>query len=143
MRHRRDGLSESFLASPEPDPAPEYSVLLIVAGRMQAESFRYQLASRGFQVDLARSVSAGLERLGGGSYDALVLDWQTLEVEYPGPSGTDIWMRLVRDTRAAAKSMGLVALLDSGQSAQTDIEQAGAIRISRGTASEPHALAGP
>jgi len=108
---------------------------------MQGESFRYQLASRGFQVDLARSVSAGLERLGGGSYDALVLDWQTLEVEYPGPSGTDIWMRLVRDTRAAAKSMGLVALLDSGQSAQTDIEQAGAIRISRGTASEPHALA--
>src|SRR5437667_12584966 len=113
MRHRRDGLSESFLASPEPDPAPEYSVLLIVAGRMQAESFRYQLASRGFQVDLAGSVSAGLERVGGGTYDALVLDWQALEVAYPGPSGTDIWRLLVRHPPAPPQRRGPLSLADS------------------------------
>src|SRR6476661_1420185 len=112
MRHRGDDLSESFLAPSEPDPALEYSVLLIVAGRMQGESFRYQLVSRGFEVDLARSASTALERLNGAAYDALVLDWQTLEVEYPGSSGMDTWLRLVRQMRADARLVGLVALLD-------------------------------
>src|SRR2546421_163397 len=58
MRHQWDDLSGSFLAPSEPDPALDCSVLLIVAGRMQGESFRYHLVSRGFEVDLARSVSA-------------------------------------------------------------------------------------
>ena len=145
MRHRGDDLSESFLAPSEPDPALESSVLLIVAGRMQGESFRYQLVSRGFEVDLARSVSAALERL-RAPYDALVLDWQTLEVEYPGAACADTWRRLVGDIRTGvgmgpARCVGLVALLDSEQLAPKEIEQARAIRISRGAASEPHALA--
>ena len=146
MRHRGDDLSESFLAPSVPDPPLEYSVLLIVAGRMQGESFRYQLVSRGFEVDLVRSGSAALDRVRGASYDALVLDWQTLEVEYPGSGCLDIWFRLVRDIRAAAgvepaRSVGLVTLHDSEQSAPKEIDQAGAIRISRGAAFEPHALA--
>jgi transcriptional regulator with GAF, ATPase, and Fis domain len=104
------------------------------------------LVSRGFEVDLARSVSAALERLRTASYDALVLDWQTLEVEFPGPGCADVWFRLVRDIRTGAgvepaRLVGLVALLDSEQSAPKEIEQAGAIRISRGAASEPHTLA--
>src|SRR6476620_7459468 len=57
MRHRGDNLSQSFLTPSDPDPAIESSVLLIVAGRMQGENFRYQLVTRGFEVDLARSVS--------------------------------------------------------------------------------------
>jgi len=138
MRHQWDDLSGSFLAPSEPDPALDCSVLLIVAGRMQGESFRYHLVSRGFEVDLARSVSAARARLNGVSYDALVLDWQTLEVEFPGPSGAETWFRLIKEVGAA---VGLVALLDSDQSAPAEIEQAGAIRISRGAASEPHALA--
>src|SRR5262245_7987453 len=138
MRHQWDDLSGSFLAPSEPDPALDCSVLLIVAGRMQGESFRYHLVSRGFEVDLARSVSAARSRLNGVSYDALVLDWQTLEVEFPGPTGAETWFRLIKEVGAGA---GLVALLDSDQSAPEEIEQAGAIRISRVAASEPHVLA--
>jgi DNA-binding NtrC family response regulator len=138
MRHQWDDLSGSFLAPSEPDPALDCSVLLIVAGRMQGESFRYHLVSRGFEVDLARSVSAALARLNGVSYDALVLDWQTLEVEFPGSTGIETWFRLVKEIGA---SVGLVALLDPDQSAPAEVEQAGAIRISRAAASEPHALA--
>ena len=129
--------------SVEPDPAREYSVLLIVAGRMQGESLRYQLVSRGFEVDLARSVSAGPGAAGQWRpMTRLVLDWQTLEVEYPGPSGWRSgsgWRGEVAGW--SARSVGLVALIDSEQSAPPEIEQAGAIRISRGAASEPHALA--
>src|SRR5882672_9563821 len=122
MRHQWDDLSGSFLAPSEPDPALDCSVLLIVAGRMQGESFRYHLVSRGFEVDLARSVSAALARLNGVAYDAMVLDWQTLEVEYPGASGPETWFRLIREVRATvggepARSVGLVALLDSDHSA--------------------------
>src|SRR5262249_27210148 len=138
MRHQWDDLSGSFLAPSEPDPALDCSVLLIIAGRMQGESFRYHLVSRGFEVDLARSVSAARSRLNGVSYDALVLDWQTLEVEFPGPTGAETWFRLIKEVGAGA---GLVALLDSDQSAPEEIEQAGAIRISRVAASEPHVLA--
>jgi len=138
MRHQWDDLSGSFLAPSEPDPALDCSVLLIVAGRMQGESLRYHLVSRGFEVDLARSVSAARARLNGVSYDALVLDWQTLEVEFPGPSGVETWVRLIKEVGTA---VGLVALLEADQFAPAEIEQAGAIRISRGAASEPHALA--
>jgi transcriptional regulator with GAF, ATPase, and Fis domain len=141
MRNRGNDLSESFLGPAEPDPESEHSVLLIVAGRMQGESLRYQLVSCGFEVDLARSVSSVLERLNGKSYDAVVLDWQTLEVEYPSSNRVEVWLRLVRDCRAQAKAVGLVALLDSEQSAPLEIEQAGAVRISRGAAGEPHSLA--
>ena len=52
MRPRVDDLSESFLAPEDPGGKWEHSVLLIIAGRMQGESLRYQLVSRGFDVDL-------------------------------------------------------------------------------------------
>src|SRR2546428_12866236 len=128
MRNRGEDLSQSFLAPPEPDPESEHSVLLIVAGRMQGESLRYQLQSGGLDVDLVRSVSAGLERLSGASYDAIILDWQTLEVEYTRPSRAEAWFRLAREARFEAKPVGLVALFDSEQSAPAEIEQAAAVR---------------
>jgi DNA-binding NtrC family response regulator len=118
----------------------DYSVLLIVAGRMQGESLRYKLVSRGFEVDVARSVSIGLDRVRNAAYDGLVLDWQTLEVEYPGSARSKAWFELARQLRAAGKPAGVVALSDS-EPPPPEIEQAGAIRISRGAAAEPHALA--
>ncbi|PYT20794.1 MAG: hypothetical protein DMG58_33340, partial [Acidobacteria bacterium] len=150
MRNRADNLTASFLTPTEADPESEHSVLLIVAARMQGESLRYQLESEGFEVDLARSVSAALDRLASAAYDAAVLDWQTLEVEYPGHSRAEGWFRLARELRgtggpgkgpSTVRPVGLVALLESVQSVPPEIEQAGAIVISRGAASEPHAVA--
>ena len=150
MRNRADNLTASFLTPTEADPESEHSVLLIVAARMQGESLRYQLESEGFEVDLARSVSAALDRLASAAYDAAVLDWQTLEVEYPGHSRAEVWFRLARELRgtggpgkgpSTVRPVGLVALLESVQSVPPEIEQAGAIVISRGAASEPHAVA--
>ena len=141
MRNRVDDSTESFLAPEDPGAEWEHSVLLIIAGRMQAESLRYQLLSCGFEVDLARSVSAGLDLVAGGSYDGVVLDWQTLEVEYMGAARNEAWLRLVGGARDAGKPVGLVALLDSEQSPPVEVEQAGAVGISRGSAAEPRALA--
>src|SRR6266700_6038252 len=119
MRNRTDELSTSFLgpaeARVEQNPESEHSVLLIVAARMQGESLRYQLVSQGFEVDLLRSVSAALDRLAGASYDAVVVDWQTLEVEYPGASRMETWLRLAGEVcgSAAPVPAGLVALIES------------------------------
>src|SRR5579872_2652540 len=148
MRYRRNNASESFFApegAPEgalEDPGPEakYSVLLVIAGRTQGESLRYQLVYQGFDVDLARSVSIGLQRAAGGLYDAVVVDWQTLEVEYARPARGEAWMRLVRESRAGGKPVGVVALLAS-EAAPAEIEEAGAIAIPRGAASDPQSLA--
>src|SRR5439155_12027844 len=69
---------------------------------------------------------------------------------YPGPSRAETWCRLARELRGATVSgqgplavrpVGLVPLLQSVQSVPPEIEQAGAIVISRGAASEPHAMA--
>src|SRR5690242_6190155 len=117
MRNRTDDLSASFLAPADPEPESEHSVLLIVAARMQGERLRYQLVSQGFEVDLSRSVSAGLNRLAASAYDAVVLDWQTLQVEYPGASCLETWFRLAREVT------GLVALIESMQMAPAEIEQ--------------------
>src|SRR5207237_8636408 len=117
MRNWADDRSESFLAPAEPDSESELSVLLVVAARMQGESLRYQLASRGFEVELTRSVSSALERLPGASYDALILDWQTLEVEYPVSKRAATWLRLARDVQIGPKPVGMVALMDAMQSA--------------------------
>src|SRR5215831_16115251 len=108
MRNRADDLSVGLLLPAEAGPQFEHSVLLIVAGRMLGESLRYQLVSSGFEVDLARSVTFALERLPGGRYDAIVMDWQTLEVEYPGPSRAEMWFRLAREVRSRTKPAGLV-----------------------------------
>jgi DNA-binding NtrC family response regulator len=140
MRNRLDELSETFLAPEDPGAKWEHSVLLIIAGRMQGESLRYQLVSRGFDVDLVRSVSAGLDRVASGAYEGIVLDWRTLEVEYPGSLRFEIWTRLARQARAV-RPVGLVALVDSEPAAPAEIEQAGALAISRGAAAEPQALA--
>ena len=80
MRTRGDDLSESFLTPSEPEPRSDCSILMIVAGRIQGESLRYKLVSSGFEVDLARSVSAGLGRLAGGSCSTgRLLKWNSQE----------------------------------------------------------------
>src|SRR5215831_18046516 len=95
MRNRGDELSESFLAPDDPGPEPKHSILLIVAGRMHGEGLRYQLVCRGFEVELARSVSAGVGRMVGSGCEAVVLDWQTLAVEYAAADRAEAWARLV------------------------------------------------
>src|SRR6266704_2266977 len=137
MRSRPGDLSDSFLTPDEPAAQWEHSALLIIAGRMQGESLRYQLVSCGLEVDLARSVSTGMDRVAAGSYDVLILDWQTLEVEYLGSSRADAWMRLMGEAKAARKPIGVVALLDSEQMVPREIEQAGVIWLSRASAAEP------
>src|SRR5260370_35377301 len=96
MRTRIDDSSESFLAPDEPGLEAKHSVLLVMASRMQGESLRYQLVCQGFEVDLARSVSLALERVDKESFDAVVLDWQTLEGEYLDASRTEDMLRFVR-----------------------------------------------
>ena len=129
MRNRLDGLSQSFLAPEDPGPEPKHSVLLIVAGRMQGESLRYQLVCRGFEVDLVRSVSQGLERVERESPDALILDWQTLEVEFGGPTRIVAWGRVVHFARD--RPAGLVAIVESEATAPADLAQAGAFLVPR------------
>ncbi len=133
MRNRVDDLSESFLTPPD-DPGPDtrQTVLLIIAGRMQGENLRYQLVCRGFEADLTRSVSQALERRTGTAYDAVVLDWQTLEVEYTGPSRAQAWARLVRESRPSRKPVGIVVIVDSEQNTPPEVAQAGALGIARG-----------
>jgi DNA-binding NtrC family response regulator len=141
MRNRMDDLSESFITPDDPGLDPRHSVLLIIAGRMQGESLRYQLACLGFQADLVRSFSQALERPTGAPFDAVILDWQTLEVEYAIQSRSDAWARLVRECRSARKPVGMVVIVESEQNAPVEIARAGAIGIARGVAS-PEALAG-
>ena len=141
MRTRMDDLSQSFLGPEDPGPEAKHTVLLVIAGRMQGESLRYQLVCRGFEVDLARSVSLAVERAGKTSYDAVILDWQTLEVEYLAPSRAEAWLRLVGAVRAGGKAVGAVALVPSEDFAADDIEQADAIAIPRGAVADPEALA--
>src|SRR5260370_2349369 len=71
----------------------------------------------------------------------MILDWQTLEVEYLASNRTDAWMRLVREVRAAGKPVGVVALVGSEQSAAAEIEHADAIAGPRGPGAAPQALA--
>src|SRR5437764_13903446 len=140
MRTRNDDSSESFLDPDEPGPETKHSVLLVIAGRMQGESLRYQLVCLGFEVDLARSVSLALERAGKASYDAVVLDWQTLEVEYLAASRTGAWLQLVRAARACGKPVGAVALLATENFAAEEIEQADAIGLLRASIADPQVL---
>jgi hypothetical protein len=141
MRTRIDDSSESFLGPDDPGPDTKHTVLLVIAGRMQGESLRYQLVCRGFEVDLARSVSLGLERAGRTSYDAVVLDWQTLEVEYLAASRTEAWLQLVSAARASGKAVGAVALIAADNFAVEDIERADAIAVLRGAVADPEVLA--
>src|ERR1700676_3102751 len=141
MRTRIDESSESFLGPEDPGPETKHSVLLIIAGRMQGESLRYQLVCRGFEVDLARSVTIALERVGRTCYDAVILDWQTLEVEYLAASRSEVWLGLVRAARASGKQVGAVALIASENLGAEDIEEADAIAVQRGSVSDPEVLA--
>jgi transcriptional regulator with GAF, ATPase, and Fis domain len=140
MRNRSDDLSESFIAPDDPGPEARYSILLIVAGKMQGENLRYQLVCRGFEADLERSVSRVFGRPARVTYDAIILDWQTLEVEYAGAGRTQAWARLVRESRTAGKAAGLIVLVDSEQDAPPEVGQAGAIAMTR-AAADPQALA--
>src|SRR5262249_30739865 len=108
---------------------------------MQGESLRYQLVCQGFEVDLARSVSLALERAGKASYDAVVLDWQTLEVEYLAASRTEAWLQLVRAARASGKPVGAVALMATESFTADEIEQADAIAVLRASIADPQILA--
>src|SRR5579859_3576176 len=141
MRTRMDDLSESFLGPEDPGPEAKHTVLLVIAGRMQGESLRYQLVCRGFEVDLARSVSLAVERAGKTSYDAVILDWQTLEVEYLAPSRAEAWLRLVGAVRASGKAVGAVALVPGENFPADDIEQADAIAVPRSAVADPQVLA--
>jgi len=138
MRNRQDELLESLLTAEDPGVTWEHSVLLIIAARTQGETLRYQLVSRGFDVDVARAVSAGLLRVAGGSYDALVLDWQTLEVEYVGAARSESWERLITETKRAG--IGIVALLDSEESFPREIDLTEVVAITRAEAAGSQAL---
>src|ERR1700716_4257765 len=111
MRTRIDDSAESFVGPDEPGLEAKHSVLLVMAGRMQGESLRYQLVCQGFEVDLARSVSLALERAGKAPYEEVVVDWQPLEVEYLPARRTEAWLQLVRGPRASGKPVGAVALI--------------------------------
>ena len=115
--------------------------MLVIAGRIQGESLRYQLVCKGFEVDLARSVSLALERVGRASYDAVVLDWQTLEVEYLPASRTEAWLRLVRSARTNGKQVGAVALIATENFAADEIELADGVGVLRGSIADPQVLA--
>jgi transcriptional regulator with GAF, ATPase, and Fis domain len=141
MRTRNDDSSESFLDPDEPGLETKHSVLLVIAGRMQGESLRYQLVCQGFDVDLARSVSLALERAGKASYDAVVLDWQTLEVEYLAASRTEAWLQLMGAARAGGTPVGAVALMATENFAAGEIEQADAIAVPRSSIADPQVLA--
>src|SRR5260370_24594242 len=141
MRTRIDDSSESLLGPEEPGAETKHLVLLVIAGRIQGESLRYQLVCRGFEVDLARSVSIALERSQKAAYDAVVLDWQTLEVEYLAASRTQAWLQLVGAVRASGRRVGAVALTATENFAADEIEQADAIGIPRASIADPQMLA--
>jgi DNA-binding NtrC family response regulator len=127
MRNREEDLSHR-----------EHSVLLIIAGRIEGESLRHHLVSSGFDVDQSRSVAAGLDRMSSHWYDAVVLDWQILQPERVGAGGSETWARLV--SHAASRTLGIVALVESGTDAPAEIGHAGAVAITRKAAEEPQAL---
>ena len=142
MRTPIDDSSERFLGPDDPGPESKHSVLLVIASRMQGESLRNQLVCRSFEVDLARSVSLALERATKTSYDAVIVDWQTLEVEYLAAGRTEAWLRLVRAARATTgRPVGAVALVATEDFAASDIEQAGALAVLRDAVADPQVLA--
>ena len=143
MRTPIDDSSERFLRPDDPGPESKYSVLLVIASRMQGESLRNQLVCRGFEVDLARSVSLALERATKTSYDAVIVDWQTLEVEITWrASRTGSLVAIGPARRATTGKAGYaVALVATEDFAASDIEQADALAVLRSAVADPQVLA--
>lgn len=117
MRKHMDEQTETLLgplsAGQDTFPAMERSVLLVVAGRSQADQLRWHLAERGASVEIARSVSGAIERLENYAFDAVMVDWKTITVEHLGGDWREGWFRLVDVARARhAHPVGLVMLAD-------------------------------
>ncbi len=107
---------------------------------MQGEGLRYRLVCRGFEANLARSVSLAYERV-REPYSVVVLDWQTLELEFPGASRAEAWARLAREFRAAAQpTPGLVIIVESDQNLPPELAHTGAFFIPR-SAANPETVA--
>ena len=134
MRKRVDDLSQqSFLqSSGGARSLSNRSVLLVAAGRLQADHCRSILMEAGSAVDLSRSVSGAMERLAGRTYDAMVLDWKTLHVESLPGDWRQTWLRLSRASRARhSRPVGLVTLFAAGTAAPPEVDSAGALAITQ------------
>src|SRR5689334_331579 len=83
MPARTDDRSDGYFAPPQVATGElRRAVLVVAAGRMQADSLRHQLTSHGATVHVSRSVTEAFDRLPAEGYDAVVVDWETLEVEF-------------------------------------------------------------
>jgi DNA-binding NtrC family response regulator len=90
------------------------AVLLVAAGKLFAEEHRHNLLGNGMSVEIARSVADGMERLTAKTYDALVLQWRTLEVEFLGREWREGWQRCVHLARKSNPGLVLVVQADTG-----------------------------
>ncbi len=136
MKKRTDEPADGFLLPEEAPPAQlDRSVLIVAAGRIQTEQYRSLLVACGATVDSSRTVGGALERLEGRSYEAVLLDWRTLEVEHLGGDWREAWADLVQATRRGrAPASGLVALFESEPLKAFELEEAGAVSLGRSVA---------
>ncbi|MGH9659879.1 MAG: sigma-54 interaction domain-containing protein, partial [Bryobacteraceae bacterium] len=100
-------------------------------GRIQAEHCRFLLLDCGLAVDICRSVAGSMGRLESRGYDAVVVDWRTLEVEHLGTGDwREGWLRLARAARAANDGpVGLVALFGGEVAVHPELDQVGAVAV--------------
>ncbi len=141
MKKRPDESAEGLLL-PEQSPQPQIdrSVLIVAAGRIQTEQCRSILVACGATVEIARTVAGAIERLDVRSYESVVLDWRTFEVEHLGGDWRLGWAELVQATRRGrASGCGLVALFESEPLQAPEL--AAAVLIGRCGAAGPQALA--
>ncbi|MGH9720363.1 MAG: sigma-54 interaction domain-containing protein [Bryobacteraceae bacterium] len=109
-------------------------VLLVMAGRSHADHYKSRLAGHGFHVDLCRSVPALGQRTEPKDFDAIILDWKTLQVEYLGADWHEGW-RLIANTAACGVAgvrlaPALIVLADNDAAVPPEIRQDGAVIIS-------------
>lgn len=89
------------------------AILLVAAGKLFAEEQRRTLLGHGMSVEIARSVADAMERLTAKAYDALVLQWRTLEVEFLGREWREGWQRCVHLARRSNPDLVLVVQSDT------------------------------
>lgn len=87
---------------------------MIAAGRTFADEQRSRLINSGFSVEIARSMASALERLTALAYDALVVQWRTVEVEFLGRDWRDAWNRCLRLARRRHANAAIVVLAEPG-----------------------------
>jgi DNA-binding NtrC family response regulator len=90
------------------------AILLVAAGKLFAEEHRRTLLGHGLYVEVARSVADAMERLTAKRYEALVLQWRTLEVEFLGREWREGWQRCVHLARKSNSNLVLVVQADTG-----------------------------